>query len=133
MNEFIDLDKLHVESAKFQHVVEENKTQDAIEVLKQIQSLFEDHINSIVITNYKKYGAASQNYYVLRIKREKIEIAEQGKTIKNHIVFNLESKEIQLNNKVMSNIFFHELRKRINQILNDINKNRSQIFEEIID
>jgi hypothetical protein len=131
MPEFLDVGKLQDQTQKYQDAIHDiPKEEDKDTIIKQIKELFDPELKSIVITNYSKTRVLSKIFYVMKIERDRIELAEKSETMKNYINYDYQSNEITLNNKPMSQIYFQEFKKRINRILEDIDRNKARVFEE---
>lgn len=93
------------------------------------QSLLKESVESIVITNLDK--GENLMFYVMRIQRSTIELAENNNTYKSHILLDFESGQIYLNDSPKSTLFFQQFTKRIKDIVLDIRTDGADVLEEL--
>ena len=88
-------------------------------------------IASIFITNHNIHFDRNVTY-VLRLERDKIELYEESDVCENRIVYQFSDDSISLNSKKMTPIFINAFKNRLSEIIRDLKRNRSTIFEEVI-
>lgn len=129
--ELRDLQPLEENSAKYQARLLEKSLPGGLTITDYLRQLFDQEIiQSLVITNAKQ--RKSPLYYILRIEKEKFELAEKNATSVNNFVFDFKSGRILFNKRPMSPVYGESLRLRIRTILEDIKSGAAGVFEEKI-
>ncbi|MFC1755738.1 hypothetical protein ACFL96_20500, partial [Thermoproteota archaeon] len=118
------------QTKKYQPMVEEHEKKNGIAFAEMVTQNLDPKIEGLVITNYQKSGPQAQLFYVMRIDRKQIELAESSQTAKNNIRFSFEEKEIYLNKRAMGSVFFSAFSMRIRKILSDIKLSKATVYEE---
>ena len=130
----VDITKLQLEDFRSLAVQEKappsQLDEKAIIDQATVKEYIPDNIKSIVISNYKVQFQNKTVYYILHISRNIIELNEKNETLKTKTKLDLKTKEIFLNEKQMSPVYYRALQKRIQVIFNDCKNNKAIIYEE---
>ena len=100
-----------------------------IEALELIRAVLTDELKSIIITNLKFKSAKIQ--YVTRITQEKVELSEKNLGHDSHVVFQFDDSSIFYNKKKMNDMFRLQFTERIQNIIIDIEKGKTTVYEEV--
>lgn len=97
--------------------------------LQHIRSVLTDDLKSIIITNLKFKNSKIQ--YVTRITRERVELSEKNLGHDSHVLFQFDDNCIYYNKKKMNDLFRLQFNERIQNIIQDIEKSKTTVYEEV--
>ena len=89
-----------------------------------------DVIN-IYITNYTM-SVSPKKYYILKCDRNALELFEKNQNTENNIKYLFLDDSIILNSKKMGAIYNTAFKKRLSEIIRDLTRLKSVIFEETL-
>tara|TARA_B100000427_G_C15510778_1_gene596089 strand:- start:703 stop:1098 length:396 start_codon:yes stop_codon:yes gene_type:complete len=127
----LNLDHLSKAPQYLKHLDDADTNDVGFSFITYLKEVIPLDVISIFITNYNIQPNANV-LYILRLERDKLELYESNINTENNICYQFADDSITLNAKTMSTIYKTAFKKRLIDIIKDLELNKCELLEETI-